>query len=63
MSSAMYDQTVITVKVGCVYIEGAHASVMKFKGYKPVCNDKEKDDKNHIGGYRKRGRQRVKRER
>lgn len=56
MSSAMYDQTVITVKVGCVYIEGAHASVMKFKGYKPVCNDKEKDDKNHIGGYLKRER-------
>ena len=52
MSSAIYDQTVITVKIGGVIAE-AHASVMKFKGYKSVYNDEEKDDENVLSGIEK----------
>ena len=52
MSAAIYDQTVITVKIGGVIAE-AHASVMKFKGYKSVYNDGEKDEENVLSGIEK----------
>jgi DNA topoisomerase-1 len=52
MSSAIYDQTVITVKSGGVIAE-AHASVMKFKGYKSVYNDEEKGEENVLSGIEK----------
>ena len=52
MSSAIYDQTVITVKSGGVIAE-AHASVMKFKGYKLAYNDEEKGEENVLSGIEK----------
>ncbi len=52
MASAIYDQTVITVKIGGVIAE-AHASVMKFKGYKSVYNDEEKGEESVLSGIEK----------
>lgn len=49
MSPAIYDQTVITVKIGGVIAE-AHASVMKFKGYKAVYDDTDNEKENILSG-------------
>ncbi len=49
MSSAVYDQTVITLKIGELIAE-ANASVMKFKGYKAVYNDDEDEKESILSG-------------
>ena len=49
MSPAIYDQTVITVKIGEVIAE-ANASVMKFKGYKAVYNDEDEEKESILSG-------------
>jgi DNA topoisomerase-1 len=49
MSPAIYDQTVITVKIAGVIAE-AHASVMKFKGYKAVYDDLDGEKESVLSG-------------
>ena len=49
MTAAIYDQTVITVKIGELIAE-ANASVMKFKGYKAVYNDEDDEKESVLSG-------------
>ncbi len=49
MSAAIYDQTVITVKIGELIAE-ANASVMKFKGYQAVYKDEDDKKDNILSG-------------
>ena len=49
MSPAIYDQTVIAVKISGVIAE-AHASVMKFKGYKAVYDDTNNEKESVLSG-------------